>query len=177
MADELIDLAPHIKLLLAMAATLELVDYQVRAGASKPVKIRHARNRKPVRSEKPAISIIFVGDDPRPDDLQRNAWEAVRELQADLQCDADLAAEDSEEDVTGLAVLSRILAAGVEMLEVARRDVVTPFNDLADSIMAGTVDPDDKSREDDGRLVRRVTVVYRVRTDGSNVLLAPGEQG
>lgn len=171
----LIELAPHVRLLEAAAETMRQVDYEDRAGTAKAVTVRHARNRKPVRAEKPALSLILVGDDPRPDELNRNAWERVRELQFDIQADADLATEDSDEDPTGLALLSRMLAAAVQRLEVSFRDEATPLNQLCDYVSAGSIDPDEKSREDDGRLVRGLTVLYRVRADDSNVLLGPGE--
>ena len=165
--------APHILLLMAIKETALAVDFLEDAGVAETVTIRHARNRKPVRSEKPCISILLVSDDPRPDELQRNMWETTRELVFDLQGDMDLETEDSDADPTGLGKLSKMLAAASRAI----RDEASPLGQLCDYVTAGTVAPDEKSQADEGRLVKGMSVLYRVRSDDENVLLARGVTG
>jgi hypothetical protein len=181
------DVAPFVKLLTAAGQFIAAADYIEGAGllslpddlgAQHPITmtVRHARNRKPVRSEKPCITLVFVGDEPRSDDEQQlNDWETARELTFDLQLDMDLDTEDSELDPTGYAKMSRVLAVAYSsMVETVGLKFL---GGLADWIANGSYDPDDKSTSDDGRLVLGISVLYRVRSDDPNVLLAAGENG
>jgi len=166
----MISTPPPIILLEAIKLTLADVDYEFAANIA-GVTVRHARNRKPVRAERPALSIIWTGDDPRPGDEQfRNAWEAVRELNFDLQTDVDLPSDTQELDDTGWLYLTSMLAAAMEALCAPD----SPLRALCDDIIPGSLEPDEKSDADNGRLVRSATVLYRVRTDDQNVLLAAG---
>ena len=164
--------APHVRILLAIADVGRSVDYLEEAGIAEPVTIRHARNRKPVRSERPCITIIMTGDEPRPDEMQRNDWETTREMTFDLQADMELPTEVSDEDPTGLGDISLFLAAMV----YAIRAPGNPLLQLVDWVMPGKLDPNDDSPSDDGRMTRGLSVVYRVRSDDENELLAAGEQ-
>lgn len=163
---------PYIQLLLAAAAAMDptVVDYADLAGVLEPVTVRHAFSRKPVRSEKPALSLIFVDDDNRNDDINLNAWETARVLQFDIQADIDTYPEDSGLDSTGLAKISRLIAAAVYGMKAE----TSPLMPLIDGITIGAVGPDDKSQSENVRLVRAVSVLYRVRADDENVLLAAG---
>jgi hypothetical protein len=167
--------APHITLALAIEAAGNAVDYLGRAGIAGNVTIRHARNRKPVRAEKPCMSIIIVSDDYQPDEADRNDWEQVRELIVDLQADLDLDTEDSGDDPTGLDKLSRFVAAFVAGLKDP--EMPTYLGGLCDWIRVGALEPDDRSTPDDGRMTRAIHVLYRVRSDDANVLLAQGVNG
>lgn len=161
---------PPILLLEAIKLTLIDVDYEFAANIP-GVTIRHARNRNAVRAERPALSIIWTGDDPRPgDELFRNAWETVREFSFDLQTDVDLPSDTEGLDDTGWLYLTSMLAAAMEAL----CDPESPLRKLCDDVVPGSLDPDEKSDADNGRLVRSATVLYRVRTDDQNVLLAAG---
>lgn len=165
--------APYVRLLLAAAQTLEatnLNDAGIAAGVL--VTVRHARSRKVMKGERPGISIVFVGDDPTgAEDLNND--ETQREMVFDLQCDVEMETEVSGEDPTGLGLLSRLAAVATRAL----RDDASPLRALCDFVTPGSVDPDDENRGDEGRLVRRLSVLYRVRSDDENVLLAAGENG
>lgn len=169
------DIPPHLILLAEMGNLIGAVDYEVQAGLAKPLTVRHSRNRKPAKSERPLLSIIFVGDDLRPDDVDRNTWEEVRELSVDLQVDLDLETETSFADPTGLLYLSLVLAAAVKSLKDAEQPVF--LGGLCDWIRVGSIDPEERSTPDVGRMTRALTVIYRVRSDDANVLLASGENG
>jgi hypothetical protein len=166
---------PHIRLLLAIEEFASLVDYEDAAGIDKPLTIRHSRSRKPVRSEKPAATIIFVGDDPQQAEMQRNSWETVRELVVDIQVDLELDTENSGVDPTGLLYLSLVVAAFVKSLKDPDQPVF--LGGMCDWISIRSIDPEERSQPDDGRMTRALTVLYRVRSDDANVLLAAGENG
>lgn len=170
-----VDVPPHLKLLAEMSNMIGVVDFQVQAGISRPMQIRHSRNRKPLRSERPLLSIIFVGDDVRPDDVNRNAWEVVREMTVDLQVDLDLDTEVSFADPTGLLYLSLCLAAAIKSLKHPEQPIF--LNGKCDWINVGSIDPEERSTPDVGRMTRALSVLYRVRSDDANVLLAAGENG
>ncbi len=163
--------APHITLLLAMRQRLQEADFAEMTGIVAPFTIRFARRRLPVRSEKPCVTIVFIGDDSRPDELNRNTNESVRELVVELVCDMDVSPEDSELDPTGLEDLSRVLAACYIAMKDPG-DYPQFLNGLCGWITPGSIEQDDKSQADEGRLVRGVTVLYRVRSDEPNTLLS-----
>lgn len=165
-------LPPFVRLLLKMAERGREGVYPEVGG---PVTIRHARNRNPVRSERPCISLICVSDEVRGDDQMRNEWEVVRELVVDLQVDLELTAEDSGLDETGLAALSMTVTA---FLRAIRDEEPTSWLDgMCDWISIGSLEPDDRSTPSDGRMTRAITVLYRTRSDDENVLLAAGVNG
>lgn len=164
---------PFIRILLAVETALNAVDLQDLSGVSAPVTVRHSRNRKVVLSERPSITILFVSDDPRPDDLNRNTAEAVRELVFDLQADLELATEDSGADPTGMALLARLLGAAMSSLKTPGYEIF--LGGLVDWISAGGVDPSERSTPTDGRMTCAMNVVYRVRSDDPTVLLSSTE--
>jgi len=169
----MIAMPPPIVLLRKMAELGRAADY-TQAGVTDPVTVRHARNRKPVRGEVPAISLILVSDDPQPDEFDRNAWEKVRQMVVDVQVDVDLPTEESQIDDTGMAILMMMIAVFVASL---RGPDQTWLDQLCDVVLMGSLEPDDRSKPDDGRMTRALTVLYRVRSDDENVLLAAGENG
>lgn len=168
----IIDKAPHIRILEALVATLELVNFEDRAGVV-GVTIRHTRNRYPTSSEKPCISVRWLGNEDQADEQYANAWERYKLCNIDLVADAAIEAEDSQVDETGWDRLSRMLAAAFEKL----REEGTPLYDLMNWVQDRDTDPDEDSKPDEGRLVQAISVLYRVRTDQPNVLLAQGENG
>lgn len=169
----MIDTPPHIQLLAAIKTTLEAVDYQADAGVA-GVKIRHRRNRYSWDSERPCVSIVFVHD-VIPDDaaLELNAWEKQRQLTVDLVVDLDLPPEDSDEDPTGNLALSLVAAASLR----AMKDPASPIAQLSDYISGHDIEPSEDSKPDKGRLSLTSIVLYRVRSDDENVLLAEGVNG
>jgi hypothetical protein len=172
----MIDLPPPIQILLKLAERGRAADYTEAGIISGPVTVRHARNRRPVKSEKPCITLIFVTDEEQPTELQRNEWEVVREMVVDIQVDLDLETEDSGNDETGMGNLAMVVAVFVKSL---RDDPVNAswIDGMCDWIRIGTLEPDDRSTPDDGRMTRALSVLYRTRSDDENVLLAAGVNG
>lgn len=166
---------PPIRLLRMMADRGRAADFSQAGIVSKPVKVRHARNRNPVRGEKPAVTLILVSDEPQPTELARNEQELVREMVVDVQADIDLATEESGEDDTGLEVLMLVIAVFVDSLR--DQNVPSWLGGYCDWISIGALEPDDRSTPDEGRMTRALSVLYRVRSDDENVLLAAGENG
>lgn len=150
--------------------SIAAVDFLDRAGIA-PVTVRHWRNRHSTPSEGTAVSLRFVGDDPRQDDINLNSWETTRELELDIVVDMELDTEISGIDPTGWKKLGRVAAAAAAALQ----DPASPLRQWCDWVTPGRNDPDEKSTADNGRLVKAATVLYRVRSDDSNVLLAAGE--
>lgn len=171
----MIQTPPTIRLLRMMADRGRAADYTQAGVVSAPVTVRHARNRNPVRAEKPAVSLILVSDEEQPSEQMRNEWEVVREMIVDVQVDLDLATEDSGGDDTGMASLMLVIAVFVQSL----RDPEVPswLGGYCDWIKVGALEPDDRSTPDEGRMTRALSVLYRVRSDDENVLLAAGENG
>jgi hypothetical protein len=171
----MLDTAPHVVLLLKMEELGKTVDYLDRAGIAAPVTVRHSRNRKVHKSDKPSITLIFVSDDAQPAEHDRNLYEQARELKVDIQADIDLDTEDSNLDPTGLDRISKFIGAFVGSLKTPDENVW--LDNLCDTITIGALNPDDRSTPDDGRMTREINVLYRVRSDDANVLLAQGVNG
>lgn len=169
----MIALPPPVAILLKMAELGRMADYSQAVGGA-TVTIRHSRNRKPVRAEVPAVTLILVSDEPRQDELDRNDWERVREMVIDVQVDTHLAAEDTMIDETGLAVPMILVALFVASLRGPNQ---TWISEMVDDVRVGSLEPDDRSTPDEGRMTRALTVLYRVRSDDENVLLAAGVNG
>jgi len=174
--------APHVRLLLAVAETLLAITPQewldnVGLPLETPLAIRHARNRKAVRSEKPCISIIFVSAEAVPADNDLTNWETQKRLLLDLQADVDLDPEQGTVDPTGLGMLSRILGYAMSRLQLEDTDPLSPIAALSDRVGGGAYDPEDRATSEDGRLVLEANVVYRVLSTDENVLLAQGVNG
>ncbi len=170
----MIALPPPIRILREMAAMGRLADYAQAGIISDPMTVRHARNRDPVRGEVPCISLILVDDDAVQDEQDRNEWESVRSMTVDVQVDLVLANEDSGDDDTGMGVLMMVVAVFVDSL---RGPDQIWINGLVDFVRVGALEPDDRSTPDDGRMTRALRVLYRVRSDDENVLLAAGVNG
>lgn len=173
--------APHVRLLLAVQETLEQItpiEWAENTGfnGAKPLKIRFARNRKPVRGDKPCISLIFVSAEAVQADVDLSAFETQKRMLLDLQCDLDLDAEDGTVDPTGLGMLSRILGYAMTRLQ-NEEEPYTPIFALSDRVGGGAYDPEERATSEDGRLVLEANVVYRVLSTDENWLLAQGVNG
>lgn len=167
----LIAVPPHIRILTAMQAAIAGEDFMADAGTSSAVTVRQSRNRKPVRAERPAITLIFVGDSPTQGDTGHSMDEIQRRMIVDLQADAELDAEEAGTDPTGLLLLSRMLAVACRVLRIEGGPIA---GNWCDWVEIDDLEPDERSTPDDGRLVRAVTVVYRTHARDENVLLALG---
>lgn len=163
---------PFERLLEAILTDLETIDYQADTGIV-GVGTRHLRNRSTAAEERPCVAVRFDGDERADDDRNHNGQEAVRWLHFALVADLDLDTEDAGTDDTGQKKLGLLLAASVKGL----RRAGSAIGALSDWIIPGAFDPDENSQPDEGRLVLSLTVVYRVRTDDENALLAQGEMG
>lgn len=177
----MIDEAPHVRLLFAMQAVLQAItpdEWLENAGfpLDQKMTIRFSRNRKPVRADKPCISIIFVSTESVPTDTGLTMWEIQKRMLADLQCDLDLPPEDTGLDPTGLGLLSRVLGYAMSRLQ-DEEDPLNPLAQLSDRVGIGAYDPEDRATPEDGRLVLETNVVYRVLQTNENHLLAQGVNG
>jgi hypothetical protein len=162
---------PHIRQLEAGLVTLEAVDWDARTGIA-GIHVRHQRHRYPLASEKPCVSLRWLGNDPgTPDGTYITQDERQKLGHWRLEIDLNLATEDSEADPTGWGDVSLVAAAAFAALN----DPASPLRALCDWLTAGDETPDEDSKPDDGRLVYPFDVVYRVRTDDPNELLVPGE--
>lgn len=180
----MIDTPPVIRLLEAIKATAETVDYLDKAGVP-GVRVRHRRNRHSKPGELPCVAVRYVDDDgPDEDQLDLTSWERVRTLTVDLVYDLKLAPEKAdidadpetpgvEVDPTGNLQLARMDAATLEALKTPG----SPIRVLSDYISTKSLSPDEDSTTDQGRLVRTIIVLYRVSADDENVLLAEGMNG
>jgi hypothetical protein len=167
---------PHIQLLAAILATLEAVDWEAETGVV-GLTIRHARHRFSTSSEKPCLSIRWTGnndDGARGESL--TAWEKPREMNVDLQIDMALPAESSDEDPTGWLAHSRIAAAALTALQTPGPTNAL-YPPLAQWVRGGDDAPDEDSKPDDARLVKSLSVLYRVKTEDESVLLGEGVNG
>lgn len=161
---------PYILLLEAVKADLDGADWLGETGLP-TVHRRHQRHRLLDQQERPGIEVVFVDDDAVDDQaLQLNAWEQQRAMTIDLSADADLEPEDSGQDPTGWLRLSRICATGFSAI---KRDG-SATRRLADYVSLRSVNPSEESDPDQGRLAYTLVVLYRVRSDDENVLLAEG---
>lgn len=167
----LIDTPPHIRLLEAAKTALEGVDFNDRAGMAMTT-VRHARNRRPLESELPCISIRWIGnEDHNPDDQYKTAGERVRRCNIDLEIELKIPDEESGQDSTAWLLLGRVGAAAFEAIN----DEDGALRQLCDWVTDVEDQPDEDSKPDEGRLVKAIYVVYRVRSEAPNVLLAVGE--
>jgi hypothetical protein len=188
--------APFIIVLAAVMATLvegdldgqleELFEELASDGDPLALKLRWLRNRYTTQEEKPCLAIAFVSDgpqDPQDADQYPAVGEAVRELAVDLVIDVDLPTEveaDEEEliaDVAGLEILAHIERRAVQLLKRGFEnpaDAPTPLSLCAHWVQEIGVDNDEDLVDFPGRLVSRVNVLYRVRSDDPMILLMQG---
>jgi hypothetical protein len=173
--------APHVRLLIAVSETLQQItpdEWLENTGLplEQKLTIRYARNRKPVKSEKPCISLIFVSAEAVQADVDLSAFETQKRMLLDMQCDLDLDPEDGSVDPTGLGMLSRILGYAMTRLQ-NEEEPYTPIFALSDRVGGGAYDPEERATSEDGRLVLEANVVYRVLSTDENHLLAQGVNG
>ena len=162
--------APHVRLLEKALEVITGLEYEDEAGVA-IATVRHRRNRGPNRQERNSIILGFVGDDFQEDDRNRSMAETVRLLTFTLQADIELPTEISNEDPTGLGQASAALRVARAALTAEDGELL----EMCDDITNGSYDPSDDAQPDEGRLVRTGVVVYRVRTDDPNELLARSE--
>ncbi len=135
--------------------------------------IRHARFRYSTTEERPAIAIMWDGDEVRDEDESNqylSAHELVMEQSLSIMIDVDLDAEDSGLDNTGIKKLSRYAKAVLSALR-AEGSIISGFSDF---VQYRSLGPDEDSLSDEARLVLSVIVLYRVRAEDPSILLATG---
>jgi hypothetical protein len=167
----LIDKPPHIRQLEAGLATLQALDWESRTGLA-GIHVRHYRHRHATSSERPCVSLRWLGNDRATPDgqyLTQDERQKVGHWQVEI--DIKLETEEAGTDPTGWGDASIVAAAGYEALS----DPASPLRALCDWTRPGDETPDEDSKPDDGRLVYPFDVIYRVRTDDPNKLLVPGE--
>jgi hypothetical protein len=178
---------PFVKLMYAARERLESGDLLATAVGMPDLKLRWARNRYATREERPCLSIAFVSDEPADDGrFPANMDETVRILALDLIVDLAVETEASAEanmalgtppeefDPSGLEVLAWVAATALRLLREACDDPLRDVTDLGrmcDWIQDVGIDDDEDLPDDDGRLVDRVNVIYRVHSVDPTVLL------
>lgn len=160
--------SPLIRLLTAAHADIRAADYVLGAELT-DVTVRHENNRYPTEDERlgGCISIALKADSARSDDADHCYGEMVREATFELVGDIDV---DPVADPTGLLRVMRMLTIAANALRADDSEI----RKLCDWVNSPEIDPDERATSEEGRLVYAVTVVYRVKTDDLNVLLAPG---
>lgn len=179
-------ISPRVKVLLAAMKRLEEVDMASRAGVP-DLRLRWARNRYATREERPCLSIAFVADEPVDEGrVSLNPDETARALAIDIIIDMEVETEASAEvqaalavppedfDPTGLANMSWVLDLAMLSLRECTQDPLkdtTELGRMIDWVEDVTIDDDDELPDDDGRLVGRANVIYRVSSWDPTLLL------
>jgi hypothetical protein len=167
----LITKPPHIRQLEAAVADLASADFMENTGVP-GIHVRHRRNRLPTSSELPCVTLRWLGcDQTSPDGDYVTAWEQQMLNHMQLEVDLELDTEESGIDPTGWGKHSMVAAYAYSVLA----EQSSALFQLCDHVRVPAPQLDEDSKPDDGRLVLPFDVVYRVRTDDPNVLLAPGE--
>lgn len=143
--------------------------------------LRWARNRYTTFEERPCIALAFVSDGPRENsDQYLSAGEAERELALDIVADVELPTEAAceeglAEDTARLEILSHFVDQPLKALKAGFIDQVgarTPLTRVAHWVEDLGIDDDEDLADENGRLVCRINVLYRVRADDPTILLA-----
>lgn len=142
---------------------------------------RWRRNRYTTAEERNCLSLAFVGDRPRdPEDTNLALGETMRELQLDLIADIELPTEvaveeaDTEDDYARLQILMAVLMLAVRALKRSFTDPAaapTPLTPWAMGVEEVVTEDDEDLADINGRLVSRINVLYRVRSEDPTVLL------
>lgn len=170
-------LSPRIEVLYAVMQRLIDADLPTSTGHA-ALKLRWARNRYTARDERPCLAVAFVSDEPvEGEGSNLNPDELVRALAFDLIVDLEIETESSAEanaalatpigdfDPSGLQELSQVLDQAMKAL---RETMIDPLRDttglgkVSDWVQDVSIDDDDELPDDDGRLVGRANVIYRV---------------
>lgn len=142
--------------------------------------LRWARNRYTTFQERPCIALAFVSDGPRENsDQYMSAGEAERELAIDVIADVELPTEaECEEglaqDTARLEILSHFVGQALKALKASFIDQAgapTPLTPVAHWVEDLGIDDDEDLQDENGRLVGRINVLYRVRADDPTILL------
>lgn len=163
--------APPIIIVKQVVTVLTALNWNGMVGTA--YKIRHARNRMPLASEMPCISVGIVADELYPDGSgsANTQNETIRVLRLDLQIDKGLPTEQSNTDPTGWDDLMRAALLGYEGL---RTGDGLPMTDYVWDTLFEEYSPNEDSNSDQGRLVCSVSMIYRVSTERPSRLLCTG---
>jgi hypothetical protein len=143
------------------------------------LRIRWMRNRYTSIEERPCIAIAFVSDEPTDVREQyMTTSEAQRTLAIDIIADVELPTEtEAETDVSDIArieILSHFVDQPLYALKRGFQDPAdspTPLSRVAHWVEDLGIDDDEDLADENGRLVCRLNVLYRVRSDDPTVLL------
>ena len=178
-------LSPRIRVLHAVMARLIEVDMPLRCNIP-DLKLRWARNRYTTREERPCLAIAFVSDAPVENATSLNSDEQMRALAFDIIVDMQIETEASAEsqaaigvamagyDPSGLLALSVVIDQAMLALRETSMDPLRDTTDLgrySDWIQDVSIDDDEELPDDDGRLVGRANVIYRVHSWDPTLLL------
>lgn len=178
--------SPRVKVLYAVMDRLKTAGLAAITGED-DLQFRWARNRYATREERPCLSIAFVSDEPADEGrVAHSTDETVMALAVDFIVDLAVETEASAEtntamgtplddfDPSGLERLSWVLDNSMRALRQCFEDPLRDETDLgrkADWIEQAVIDDDEDLPDEDGRLVARANVIYRVHSSDPTVLL------
>lgn len=162
-------LSPEEIILTEAQAVLEAWDFESAIGF--PLKIRQWRNRHSRKDERPVISIRFIEVEDG-EGGQHTTNEQCWNLNIEILVDADLPSESSENDPTGIGVLT--VACNQAFKALSHTVTGLAIRGFCDDVLDRGCGPDEDSGADEGRLVQSIVVLYRTPTGDRSVLLAPG---
>lgn len=183
---------PFVRVLDAAMATLLEADLQTvlrdllitmgKDGEPATLKLRWARNRYTTIEEKPCIALAFVDDEVADNQEQyAAAGETIRALGLDIVADVILPSEVEVDelglvsDVARLEILSQFAYRAMQALRQSFVDPAgapTPLSNLAHWVEDLGVQEDDDLADEDGRLVYRARLLYRVSSTDQTILLS-----
>ena len=143
------------------------------------LKLRWRRNRYTSAEERPCIAIAFVSDEPADNREQYLSTDAAQralafDIIADVVLPPEAEAEETGADIARIEILSHFVDQPMKALKDGFRSdhPGTPLSQLADWVEDLGIDDDEDLADENGRLVGRGNVLYRVRSDDPTVLLA-----
>lgn len=160
---------PYIELLKRLCDAIPAAELNALLERTDIKPTRHGRFREPTDEELPGISLIFVNDSLGN---VLTMGETERRLEVDMHGQMAIAAETSEQadsdDPTGMEEPAALLAAAEGLVRGS------DLYDLIEDIIFADVHPDESSTADEVRMVRHLTLIYRVSTDDPDVILWQG---
>ena len=136
----------------------------------KTVTFRHARGRYSNSEEMPSCAIRYISSEYDVDRGEIHTTdECCMKILVDLELDNELATEESELDPTGIDEQMVILSECCAALLAPDGAMLS----LVDDVEVDSIAPDDDATADEGRLVGRISVLYRTSRTNRGILLTP----
>ena len=174
-----IPLPPETKILERVKSIITALPLKTTFGLDKAVTVRHERHRRTNKEEVPGVAIRYLeteidNESGSMHTSSEQCWVLSLELVVDLGLLPEKsigAASGDFIDATGwdrLLGMAHYCAGALVAMD-------SPLRTLIDDVEHGDVAPDEDSQPDQGRLARRVNVLYRTLYDDPLHLLSPEE--